>query len=457
MGTLGNAALSLTKKLGLAAAAAAVLLLPASASAKRSNELDQSFGNHGRAITALDIGEPRFWSGVDVYSALTPAGDVVVAGSNWIGAQIVRYLPSGVLDTSFGQPGLLRIDAAEGGDFHLTDMTVDSSDRIVMTGSAGVPYRAVVMRLEPNGAPDSTFGGGDGIVSPELGIPQFDLSPADSKPPAMSPVSLSGVAVDAGGRIVLSGSATRSSGYCSSIDSGIVARLAPDGNVDTAFGNGGVVVYEPDVIERIPNLDLDQSGAPTIWGVGESCRASPTGGPQIARLTPEGQLDYAFGSDGHASLARLPADVADDRFGRTLFLESNGWIHRLLPDGSSDRSFGHNGAVHLKLRGRWSTFQDLAVAPNGSVLATGVQARNHGTANPWRRLVLASLTANGKPRQGFGTNGVVKLHSGRGFNTIGRQVMVDAKGRAIVAGTVGNSRLPNGQWLALYRFDLHSQ
>jgi uncharacterized delta-60 repeat protein len=450
---------SSTRKLGLLAAVAAVLLLPASASAKRSNELDQSFGNHGRAVAALDFGGRRFWYAVHVYSALTPAGDVVLAGSNsnGIGAQIVRYLPSGLLDPNFGQGGLLRIDSVEGGEFGMADLTVDSLGRIVLTGGAGPSWRAVVMRLKPDGAPDPTFGGGDGVVFPEFGIPQFRLTPVEIEPPAMSRVYLTAIAVDVAGRIVLTGSAARAPSYCVSINSGIVGRLTADGSIDTSFGNGGVVVYEPDVIDSVPSLALDRSGAATIWGVGDSCRESPTGGPQIARLSPDGRPDSAFGADGHVALAQVPTHLALDRFGRTLFLESNGSVHRLLLNGNSDQGFGHNGVVHLNLRGKWSRFHDLAVAPNGSVLVTGVQTQYHGTANPWRRLVLASLTAKGKPRRAFGTNGVLKLRSGRGVNTVGRQVMVDAKGRALVAGTVGNLRLPGGQGLVLYRFDLRGQ
>jgi hypothetical protein len=145
-----------------------------------------------------------------------------------------------------------------------------------------------------------------------------------------------------------------------------------------------------------------------------------------------------------------PQALVVDRFGRTVFLE-DGSVHRLLPDGSPDPSFGHDGVASLKVGGYLGR---LAVAPNGSVFATGTKRIHRATAAPLRRLIIASLTAKGRPRRGFGTDGAVTLRSQTGVATTGRGVMVDAMGRPVVAGSVYDPRLPDEQGLALYRFDL---
>lgn len=445
-----------TRKLWLLAIAATCLLLPAVASAKQPVGLDRdrTFGHHGRAIAALDFGPPRFWYAVRVYSAITQQGDVLVVGTNsdGVGAQMVRFLPDGKPDVAFGRNGILRIDAVDDSEFQLTDMTVDSQGRIILAGNSGSPEHAVLMRLRPNGSPDAHFGGGDGVASPEFGIPQMRVSPIEPEPPRDSPVFVGSIDIDTDGRIIVAGSAARfEGGYCLVIRSGMVGRLTSDGSVDTTFGSGGTVVYEPDVIDSVPGLALDRSGAPIIWGQGENCR-TPTKDWQITRLSPEGQADLTFGQEGHVWLAGGPDDIAVDRFGRTLFLEPDS-VHRLLPSGRLDPHFGHNGGVALRLNGKWSGFHSLAVTPNGGVLATGVQVHHHKPATPQRRLVLASLTAGGKPMQGFGTSGIVKLRSGLRINAAGRQVMTEAKGRVIVVGTIRDPRLATGQGIVLYRFD----
>jgi uncharacterized delta-60 repeat protein len=441
------------RKLTYLAMVAAVLLAPASASAGSFSPLDRDFGNHGRATAALYFGPSRFWYAIGVYSALTPEGDILVAGTGADGrVQLVRFLPDGELDASFGDGGVLRPEVFTAGQFRLADLTVDSSGRIVLAVNANVGVGAFVMRLAPNGAPDPTFGGGDGIVTPQLPIP-----PPSSEVFPGGPASLaqfSSVAIDAAGRIVLAGFGVRSfQSYCLIVQSGLVARLAADGSVDPSFGNNGAVIYEPDVIHVIPNFALSGTGAITIWGGGESCRESPTGGLQIVRLSPLGQPDPNFGG-GQVSPGLSPIELAVDRFERTVFTGSGGSVHRLLWDGRPDRSFSQDGVAYLKLGGKWSQFDGLVLARDGSVVVTGVQTHYYGTHTPFRHLVLASLTSSGKPMPAFGRTGVVKLRSRRRVNTVGRQVMIDAEGRAIVAGAVSDPRLPYRQALAVYRFNL---
>jgi hypothetical protein len=54
----------------------------------------------------------------------------------------------------------------------------------------------------------------------------------------------------------------------------------------------------------------------------------------------------------------------------------------------------------------------------------------------------------------FGRAGIVRTRFGGFSDTVGRQVLLDGKGHAIVAGTVSDEELRTGEGLALYRYDL---
>ena len=110
---------------------------------------------------------PRYFYGVGVHAAVTPQGGVVASGEG----QVVRFLPDGKRDRAFGTNGLLRIEAVEGQEFRLDDLIVDDQGRIVVAGVVYAGQRpAALMRFEPNGVPDSTFGGGDGVVVTDFGL-----------------------------------------------------------------------------------------------------------------------------------------------------------------------------------------------------------------------------------------------------------------------------------------------
>jgi uncharacterized delta-60 repeat protein len=413
--------------------------LASEAPAAATPRLDPTFGVGGRVLTALDIGDPKFWFGARVHAAQTPDGRILVLADELF----LRYLPTGKLDRSFAQDGRLRIEKIKGKSSAPGDMAVDSQGRIVVTGGNG-EEQIVVRRFTPDGSPDLSFGGGDGIA-----VTDFGLGALDNLPAATASLWSAGLAVDGAGRIVVSGSMAMSqTSSCVVVDS-FVGRLNAIGDVDPTFGNGGATTFgfsSNAVTEDV--IGADAGASLFLGGAGGTCRGG--GGPNamIGRLTADGSLDPAFGSEGWVTLSGFPGRIALDNLGRILVLSSRTLL-RLLPSGAIDSSFGHNGVARIPIRGHLSALRDLAVTPAGGVVTVGTQT-HYVHRSERRRLVVARVGPQGR----LGNRGILKLRFGRASNTNGKQILLDDDGHATVVGMVRDRQIATGEGLALYRLDL---
>lgn len=417
---------------------------PASeAPAVAPTRLDPAFGVGGRILTALDFGDPKFWNYVKIQAAQTEDGRILVLADEFL----LRYLPTGKPDRSFAQGGRLRIEKIEGKSPAPGDMAVDSQGRIVVAGGNG-DGQIAVRRFTPDGSPDLSFGGGDGIA-----VTDFGLGALDNLPAATASIWSAGLAVDDAGRIFVSGSMIMSqTSSCAAVGS-FVGRLDAIGDVDSTFGNGGATTFgisSNSVTEDVINAD---AGALLfLGGAGGTCRGG--GGPSamIGRLTADGSLDPAFGSEGWVAPGGSPGRITLDDLGRILLLGGSRLL-RLQPSGAIDSRFGHNGVAQIPIRGHWSGLRDLAATPAGGIVAVGTQTHFFHHRGQ-RRLMVARVGPRGKLDQRFGDGGILKLLFGRDSNTNGNRILLDGDGHATVIGMVGNRRIATGEGLALYRLDL---
>lgn len=260
-------------------------------------ELDRSFGDGGKVTTKIALG-----SGMTAL-ALQPDGKLVAAG--WAALEehppdmrvaLVRYLPDGQLDESFGEQGVV-VSRSDFGRIY--SMAIQPDGRIVVAGEAMAGLgdsQFVVARYLPGGELDPTFGA--------YGILSTDFSPGLDAARA--------VLLQPDGRIVAAGSG-RTGSYA------VVARYLPDGELDPSFGAGG--------------------------------KATTTGGmtASSAALQPDGRIVLAGG------VLSMKPELA---------------VARLLPDGSPDRSFGEDGQV-TTLVGRQANAHAVLVQPNGKIVAAG--------------------------------------------------------------------------------------
>ncbi len=308
-----------------------------------------------------------------------------------------------------------------------------------------------IVRLLPDGALDPSFGSG-GVVETGLGLPP----PRDvdehrlGTHPVVEP---SGLALDPRGRIVITGSAvfgmTRP---CRGHDSfapvadtaGFVARFEEDGELDRSLGGTGVVggrglAKTPLGATGLGDPAIDPVGGITVRATGATVcdyRHSHSG---LARLTPDGPLSKGFGKKGtifgpYSALLGKPngmifalAEVPRPRPEKEDF---KAWLIRnqFLQSGAFDPAFGKDGRVTLKLGpGYDTTLDSLATDPQGRVLVGG--RIGHGSKSA---LVLMRVSVDGRWERGFGPQGRVISPVPGLVEYGGSDMFFDSQGRLLV-------------------------
>lgn len=350
---------------------------------------------------------------------------------------VARVGSTGVLDPTFGGgdgvaalavPGLPRQRVfRDGGLGGMAGPLVLADGRVYVVASrlVGITPTTIVVRFTAAGAPDPTFGGGDGIVE----IPGF---------------AAGDLAVSAAGNLLyLAGSELYNSGRWS------VVRLTAAGAFDPAFGGTG----------RVDRL-VGTSGAATgilVAGANVTVAgtASVVGGnaAAIARWDLAGMPVGGFGTGGvaigPAASGKFVGGFALAGFPSLYWVaESNGGfpasivVERFsVGNGAYDAGFG---AKTIALAG--SAFvSDVLALPTigGEPIISGA---SQATTSPNARTgVLVRLTGGGVPDAAFGTGGVASLSSGqvrsRILPTVSR---VLPNGSAVLGGAVTDGGVERG-------------
>jgi uncharacterized delta-60 repeat protein len=221
-----------------------------------------------------------------------------------------------------------------------------------------------------------------------------------------------------------------------------LARYLPDGTPDPAFGVGGIVAGE--VPGRAFAVGVQPDGRIVVGGVREDPTSSTDFGDLlVARLLPDGALDTSFGQegvvvadvDGAANAVRdlvLLADggilVSGEPFG-TFDGSERTDLMRLDAAGAPDPGFGTGGV--LALEGA-RVGEGLALQPDGAIVLAGRALIDNQTQFEIRR-----LTADGAPDTTFGDGGVVRTDL-RDATEVAHDVALDGEGRIVAAGRAGD-------------------
>ena len=307
--------------------------------------LDASFGLSGTVTT--DIG------GLDSARAITlqPDGRIIVAGQTMVlGEQpvrnafaLARYGVDGALDPTFGSGGIVTTDV--GAADELLAVAVDADGRIVAAGTTGAPGGAYALaRYAADGALDAAFGDG-GILTTDVGTTVFPTA----------------IVIQPDGGIVVGGPA--------------VVRYLPDGRLDRIFGTRGIVRTEGYGYPY--SLALRPDGKLLVGLGGE-------GPARLLRLTSRGRLDATFGEGGTATCGRprsLVSAIVVQHDGRILVggtRDGDLELARCTPDGALDRAFGDGGSVTTDVGGSKAGLSHLAVQPDGRIVALGFRSAGCG-------------------------------------------------------------------------------
>ena len=217
-------------------------------------------------------------------AALQPESEkIVVVGGTYNGTNndvlILTLNPDGSPDSLFGTNGAVFFNGPANGDDVGEAVAVQPDGKIVAAGGTfnGPNSEVLLVRLNPDGAFDANFAGGDGVATYAA---------------ANTSVGAKTLAVQDDGRIVVAGGIV----IGASLDL-IVMRFNANGFIDTSFGPVGILLYgDPTQNESAKAMALQPDGRILVAGIANN--GSNDDG-LLLRYTPEGQLDAEFrGSRG---------------------------------------------------------------------------------------------------------------------------------------------------------------
>ncbi len=373
-----------------------------SALAARAGDPDPSFGTAGRVVvreitTAHD-------------TLVQPDGKVLIAGEGPGDADFVvaRLNADGSPDRSFGSNGIAATDF--GGRDSAYSLALQADGAIVVAGEMQTPtaQAGAIARFDRNGHLDATFdpGGADG----------------DGRKLISAPYEVQAVFAESDGGILVTGPAARAPG-----NEAVAVRLTATGTLAKEFEHADFgAVFEPAAGAIMADGGLVIAGVRFEGGA-----ATHVG---VARYTPQGTLDPAWGDKGEATAPlgdlRMLAQVLAMPDGKVVVAGTGGQsgvttsLLRLDRDGAPDPSFGPGGHAPSRFEGQVSTLA-AAVAPDGKLVTAGVAIQGFDMS-------VARVRTDGALDGTFGSDGRADLD----FGSIEAPwaVAVQPDGAIVVAG-----------------------
>lgn len=421
-------------------------LLCAGSAVAAPGERDEGFGRKG--IVRLEA-DPSAQNAEDRIETDAAGRYVVLATSATGGGRLLRFLPDGTLDGSFGSGGSI---AAPTGTWH--DFALQPDGQIVLAGSRDRDF--AVAGLTADGRLDDSFGEG-GVATARVDLPgpiatdrhteeSFErvvldpegravavgdievcvedseddcfralsafarYTPAGRPDPGFggdglitfgpkaqgdgnfSPGDLSSLALQPDGKIVASGSFD---------DDLLVVRLTTDGALDTSFSGNGLARSRADT--AISEGELFHAGAARAVLVQRSGRIVAVGGEVMVGFRPNGAEDPSFGPAGGKGVASVandyttnlefePTEAALDAEDRILLTGEAGYltaVSRFYPNGAFDPRYAGDGLAHVNLSKTYIDSRTPAEVATDLALAPNGAATTAGFAYLGKRARLA--------------------------------------------------------------------
>lgn len=386
------------------------LLLLQNASAQQIGDPDSTFSADG--ITTTHIGSAGGDWGNDM--AVQPDGRILVGGTSFVNGvasfALVRYDLDGALDPTFGTAGVVTTmipgEAAA--------VALQPDGRIVITGYANTVDSSgvAVVRYNPDGSLDSTFGG-DGIVMTDVG-PGQEVAYA--------------AAIQPDGKIVIGAS----SGIGVAADMALL-RYNTDGSLDTSFSGDGMCTIDAGGSSNdfLYAMVLQPDGRIVAAGYAPDVGL----GFPVVRFNADGTMDQTFGVNGVATVpifgrAFALAVQPDGKIVTVGYEEGGGFfkmaIARLETDGSLDASFSSDGyLVLMDYIVSWG--RGVALMPDGRIVVSG--AAQPGTEIDF---LVAMFNTDGTLDPTFSADGLQTTDIGN--HDYSTAAAVQADGRILAAG-----------------------
>jgi uncharacterized delta-60 repeat protein len=222
----------------------------------------------------------------------------------------------------------------------------------------------------------------------------------------------------------------------------VLARYTANGRPDPSFDGDGKLATDFGGDDDAFDVEIQGDGKILAAGRGSEDFA-------LARYRTDGSPDPTFGEGGKVLTTFQPGSIdvasavlllADGKFvagGGTLSGPASDFaLARYLPDGALDPSFGSGGLVITPISGASDHLFDLAVQPDGKLVAAGWSFQGGGP-----HLALARYNHDGSLDPSFDGDGIVLAS----FRSAGAHLVLQRDGKLLVAGLGSVTRFnPDG-------------
>lgn len=258
--------------------------------------LDNTFGVNGSSILSVPANTYLLTVKIDKDNVITLIGQAESDHTDQSAAVVMHLDSSGKTDTGFGNNGLTKIHFKS--TIHINDIIARPDGKIIAVGGktnhndVGYIFDTVVVTAYNNdGSPDKNFNG--------TGLLMF--VPPDSVN-LYTGAWAQAVALQPDGKIIIAGSICDHQSHGRwTFGNYAVWRLNKNGAFDSTFGKKGAVFIDVLTYEIISGLAIDANGKIIISGTsGSTDLIYPS--IAIARINADGNIDASFGNKGVLTL-----------------------------------------------------------------------------------------------------------------------------------------------------------
>ena len=406
-------------------------------------DLDPSFGDGGAVSTFVPFGGLRLG-----YVALSVQSDgkiVGVGGRRGMGADydfdilLQRLNVDGTPDLTFGHEGIVTTDLSQDTD-EATSLVIRNDGKIVVAGASwrGEPrldpdvprpetFDLVVVRYNPDGSLDTTFGAG-GVVRTTFGD--------DS-------AGASALIIQADGKLVAAGTSIALDPLAGKF---ALARYLADGTLDPSFGVGGKVTTPINNYAAANALVARSDGK--LLAAGSAVSTPGNWDSVLATYNEDGSLDLTFGDQGVVVNDIAGGDT--DQILATAIQPSGGVVaggHIVSYDGARffdsfalsrysetgiDRAFGTRGVTQTMIGTASDVVRSIVIQNDGKIVVAG-ESHDAYHGEPYvdvTYLTLARYLVDGRLDTTFGIDGTMAFPQLGG----GSGITLQPDGKLIVVG-----------------------
>ena len=328
-------------------------------------------------------------------SVIQPDGKVLVTGSSSSVVIVARFDRAGNLDTGFGTGGIVKLTVSDQSydryDHYGGPLAVASDGRIIASAAIYTGHAISYFELSPDGKAAKEMPATGKVL---LGDGTFTSHPG---------ISATGAFQQADGKVI---NAAGLGG-----DSFSLMRYNPDGSIDTSFGKSGEVSGSG--LGGVPIKMVQQPDGKILVHLQDN-EGVVRGGLIFARYTVNGELDTTFGDGGvlksvPGSRNEIFQSVAVQADGKIVAVSLAMTVVRYLSNGQLDTTFSGDGIVTALDFGRSAYGYtnsgmglSVNVQPDGKILVAGTIQRMNSMTGGGRDPMVVRFNTDGSVDSTYG-------------------------------------------------------